>query len=105
MLRAMPPLVADTPAERAPHATRSLDRRIAALATAQHGVVHRRQLRTLGVSDSAIGRRAASGRLHRVHRSVYAVGHTVLGAHGRWLAAVLACRPGAVLSHSSAGAL
>src|SRR4029079_7860948 len=38
-------------------------------------------------------------------RSVYAVGHTVLGAHGRWLAAVLACRPGAVLSHSSAGAL
>jgi len=105
MLRAMPPLVADTPAERAPHATPSLDRRISALATAQHGVVHRRQLRTLGVSDSAIGRRAASGRLHRVHRSVYAVGHTVLGAHGRWLAAVLACRPGAVLSHSSAGAL
>jgi predicted transcriptional regulator of viral defense system len=105
MLAVMPRLVSATPAQRASRATPALDRRIADLAAAQHGVVHRRQLLYLGLSDSAVGRRVAAGRLHRVHRAVYAVGHPVLGAHGRWLAAVLACRPGAVLSHASAGAL
>ena len=49
--------------------------------------------------------RAAAGRLHRVHRGVYAVGHTVLTANGRRMAAVLAAGPGAVLSHASAAAL
>lgn len=105
MLRVMPSPVAATPAWRAPHATPPVDRRIGDLAARQHGVVHRRQLLELGLSESALGRRVASGRLHRVHRSVYAVGHPVLGANGRRLVAVLACRPGAVLSHASAGAL
>jgi len=36
---------------------------------------------------------------------VYAVGRQDLNEHGRWMAAVLACGPGAVLSHSSAAAL
>jgi very-short-patch-repair endonuclease len=40
-----------------------------------------------------------------LHRGVYAVGHGVLRPEGRWLAAVLACGPGAVLSHRSAAAL
>jgi hypothetical protein len=40
-----------------------------------------------------------------VHRGVYAVGHTTLTAKGRWLAAVLTCGPGALLSHVSAAAL
>ena len=40
-----------------------------------------------------------------VHRGVYAVGHSVLTRHGRWMAAVLAGGPGAVLSHASAAAL
>ena len=40
-----------------------------------------------------------------MHHGVYAVGHTVLGPRGRWMAAVLACRPQAVLSHAAAGAL
>ena len=35
----------------------------------------------------------------------YAVGHRRLTRHGRWMAAVLACGPGAVLSHDSAAAL
>ncbi len=39
-----------------------------------------------------------------MHRGVYAVGHTALGAKARRLAAVLACGPGAVLSHVSAAA-
>jgi hypothetical protein len=105
MLGAMPSLVAATSAQRRPHATPPLDRRIADLAVTQHGVVHRRQLLAMGLSEGALARRIAAGRLHRVHRSVYAVGHPALGAHGRWFAAVLACRPGAVLSHSSAGDL
>ena len=38
----------------------------------------------------------------RVHRGVYAVGHAALSREGRWMAAVLACGAGAVLSHHSA---
>lgn len=76
--------------------------RLAETAEAQYGVVSRAQLRALGYSGSAIGRALASGRLHRVHRGVYAVGHRRLSAHGQCHAAVLACRPGALLSHSSA---
>ncbi len=52
-----------------------------------------------------MARRLAAGRLHRVHRGVYAVGHSVLGIEGRWMAAVLAVGKGAVLSHHSAAAL
>jgi predicted transcriptional regulator of viral defense system len=83
----------------------SADRAIATLAGRQHGVVSRRQLRALGLTETAIDRRVARGRLHPVHRGVYAVGHRVLGVHGRWMAAVLACGPGAALSHGSAAAL
>jgi very-short-patch-repair endonuclease/predicted transcriptional regulator of viral defense system len=82
-----------------------MDRDIAALAASQFGVVARAQLRGLGLTDSAIARRVAAGRLHRVRRAVYAVGHPALGGDARWLAAVLACGSGAVLSHSSAAAL
>jgi hypothetical protein len=43
-----------------------------------------------------------AGRLHLIHRGVYALGHGVLRREGRWLAAVLACGDRAVLSHRSA---
>jgi very-short-patch-repair endonuclease len=78
---------------------------MAALAAAQHGVVERSQLRALGLTESAIARRVAVARLHRLHRGVYAVGHPVVGRLGQWLAAVLACGPTARLSHASAAAL
>jgi predicted transcriptional regulator of viral defense system len=52
-----------------------------------------------------VRRRVAAGRLHRLHRGVYAVGHRSLSWRGRWLAAVLAAGDGAVLSHTSAVAL
>jgi Transcriptional regulator, AbiEi antitoxin/REase_MTES_1575 len=78
---------------------------LARLAERQHGVVSVTQLRELDLSPSAIRDRAAAGRLHRLHRGVYAVGHPLLSSHGRWMAAVLACGPGAVLSHRSAAAL
>jgi very-short-patch-repair endonuclease len=65
-------------------------------------VVSIRQLEALGYSHSAISRATASGRIHRLYTGVYAVGHTNLSLHGQCLAAVLACGPGALLSHYSA---
>lgn len=47
-------------------------------------------------------REVARGELHRLYRGVYAVGHTRISPHGRCLAAVLACGPNALLSHTSA---
>jgi very-short-patch-repair endonuclease len=76
-----------------------------ALVDAQHGVVSREQLRGLGFSRHAIDHRIAKGRLHPVFRGVYAVGRSALTPRGRWMAAVLACGSGAVLSHDSAAAL
>jgi very-short-patch-repair endonuclease len=64
-----------------------------------------RQLEAAGVSKRAAAGRVRSGRLHRLHRGVYAVGHRAPSWHGRWMAAVLACGEGAVLSHGSAAAL
>jgi very-short-patch-repair endonuclease len=81
------------------------DRAVAALARRQYGVVGGSQLRELGVSNRGVAQRVEAGRLHRIHTGVYAVGHTVLGLHGRWMAAVLACGPTAVLSHGAAAAL
>jgi very-short-patch-repair endonuclease len=57
----------------------------------------------LGVSKSGIQYRIGVGRLHIVEREAYAVGHPYLTARGRWMAAVLACGEGSVLSHRSAG--
>jgi very-short-patch-repair endonuclease len=78
---------------------------LAALAARQWGVVTRRQLAAIGIERGAVARRVAAGRLHRLHRGVYAVGHTALRKEARWLAAVLACGDGAALSHRSAAAL
>jgi hypothetical protein len=75
------------------------------LAKRQHGVIARRQLLALGFSPKAIKHRVSVGRLHPVRRGVYAVGRPSLTQHGRWMAAVLTCSDGAVLSHSSAVAL
>jgi very-short-patch-repair endonuclease len=79
-----------------------LERALAELAERQWGVVSLEQLRASGFGDGAIKSRARSGRLHRLHRGVYAVGHRSLRREGRFVAAVLACGPGAVLSHRSA---
>jgi very-short-patch-repair endonuclease len=75
---------------------------IAALALRQHRVVARAQLLRAGVPSGAIQRRLESHRLFRLHRGVYAVGVPTVDDRGRWLAAVLACGDGAVLSHRAA---
>jgi very-short-patch-repair endonuclease len=76
-----------------------------ALAAVQHGVIARWQLLDLGFTAAAIRHRLENGRLHPVYRGVYAIGRPQLTREGRWMAAILACGSGAVLSHSSAGAL
>jgi hypothetical protein len=78
------------------------DAEIGSLASRQYGVVARRQLLVMGLTNEAIGRRVEAGRLHPIHRGVYAVGHTVLKAEGRWMAATLAT--GGALSHATAAA-
>jgi len=77
---------------------------IAELAALQYGVVARWQLLTLGLSRRMVGHRLRSGRLHPLHRGVYAVGHRHLTREARLIAAVLAGGRGAVLSHRSAAA-
>ena len=82
-----------------------VDALIARLAARQHGNVTQLQLRDLGVTRNGIAHRVKLGRLHRVHRGVYAVGRPPRTALERASAAVLACGPGAVLSHRCALAL
>jgi very-short-patch-repair endonuclease len=80
---------------------------VAGLAQRQHGVVSMAQLRALGLERGAIEWRLRRGRLHRVHRGVYAVGHRRLAVRGRLWAAVLACGgiDVAALSHRTAAAV
>jgi predicted transcriptional regulator of viral defense system len=85
--------------------TAGADEGVAGLAERQHGVVSRSQLTELGLGRGAINRRIQRRRLHVVHPGVYAVGHRRLTVQGRWMAAVLAAGPGAVLSHRDAAAL
>ena len=82
-----------------------LEAAISTLAERQHGVVSLCQLLFVGMSRAAVAKRAKDGRLHRVHRGVYAVRHPRLSARGRWIAATLAYGPDALLSHRSAAAL
>jgi very-short-patch-repair endonuclease len=71
----------------------------------QHGVVTRAQLLNAGLTARMVEVRRRTGRLHPVHRGVYAAGRPGLDDRGLWMAAVLAAGPDAVLSHRSAAAL
>src|SRR4051794_23671924 len=86
--RAIAPLSSGTP-----------DEIVAQIAARQHGVVRLAQLLWARLTRDAIRHRVKSGRLHRLYRGVYAVGHTGLSEKGRMLAAVCACGPGPALSH------
>jgi len=76
--------------------------RLRALASRQFGVVARRQLTHLGVCGSVIDNWVVAGDVHRIHRGVYAVGHTALSTEGELTAAVLLAGPDAMLSHGTA---
>jgi hypothetical protein len=80
----------------------SIEERIARLALRQNGNVTGEQLKDLGLGAKAIYYRAQHKRLFPVHQGVFAVGRPPQTAVERYAAAVLACGPGAALSHFSA---
>jgi very-short-patch-repair endonuclease len=76
---------------------------VRAIAGEQHGVAGRPQLLAAGVDGSAIDRALRSGRLHRIHRGVYAaLAPELLTEDGLLIAALLAAGEGALLSHGTA---
>jgi Protein of unknown function (DUF559) len=81
------------------------DVRVARLAAEQWSVIDLDELRRCGLSRQGVLVRVRNGRVHPMYRTVYAVGHANPPLQGRFLAAVKACEPGAVLSHFSAAAL
>jgi hypothetical protein len=79
--------------------------KVARIASRQHGIVTRPQLLTAGLSATGIRRRVDKGLLHPEHPGVYRVGHRAPSLEARYLAAVLACGDGAVLSGRAAAHL
>jgi very-short-patch-repair endonuclease len=65
-------------------------------------VVAASQMKRIGLPKATISDAVRQGRLHPIHRGVYAVGHEALSWDGRCMAAVLANEP-AVASHITAG--
>ena len=84
---------------------RNVEQEIARLATSQHGVVTRAELRDAGLSDAAIQRRVQKRWLLPQYRGVYRLGHEAPSVRARYLAAVRACGTGAFLSGRAAGYL
>jgi hypothetical protein len=81
---------------------RTVEERIARIASAQHGIVTWAGLRRAGISAAEVRWRARSGHLIRVHRGVYRVGHAAPSYEATYLAAVKACGYGAALWHRAA---
>jgi very-short-patch-repair endonuclease len=75
---------------------------LARFATRQHGVVSSRQLQRLGYDRDLVLAETKRGRLRRLHRRVYAVGHEALTWEG-WCVAAVAANAPCVASHWSAG--
>jgi hypothetical protein len=82
-----------------------LSRIVAGIASRQHGVVARWQLVAAGISEGWIDVRLGKGWLIRVYPGVYRVGHVAPSMEADYMAAVLACGDGAVLSGRAAAAL
>jgi predicted transcriptional regulator of viral defense system len=82
-----------------------VDDEVGRLAFVQNGMVTLEQLEGVGLTDEAVMKRVARGRLHRVHQRVYSLTPGVMTERGSFMAAVLACGPEAVLSHRSAAYL
>ena len=72
------------------------------MAARQQGRVSTAQLRWAGLGATSIAHRVRTGRLHRVRRGVYAVGHAGSNELAAAAAALLACGSRAILSHWSA---
>ncbi len=83
----------------------SIDERIAAIASHQSGRLSRSQLIAAGASSSSITRRVNAGRLIRVARGVYAVGHVAPAPYLKEVDALLGLAGQALLSHLTAARL
>ena len=86
----------------------SVDDRVAELSAGQHGVVTRKQLLAAGLTSRQVERRLSSGRLQGMHRGVYLIGSLrgdLKPPRAAEMAAVLACGPGALLSHRHGAAV
>ncbi len=112
-LRHMPHLAPSNPQSRAEsrnfhtyrgNSTSRCDLAVARLAAEAEGVVDLDELRGCGLSQRSINYRAQTGRLHRMHEGVFAVGHPNVSQKGLFIAAVKACKPDAALSHRAEAA-
>jgi predicted transcriptional regulator of viral defense system len=81
------------------------DAKIARICQAQHGLMTLVQLEAHGLTRQGVRERVVTGRLYRIHQAVYSLTPKVMTERGRFMAAVLACEPDAVLSHRSAAYL
>ena len=84
---------------------RTVERKLARIASSQWGVVTTLELLLAGVSKMEIRRRVQNGLLIRVHRAVYRGGHTAWSVEASYMAAVKACGKGAVLCGRAAAYL
>jgi len=83
--------------------SRTAEEEIARIAEAQHGVVTRSHLLGAGISAAGIWRRVRKGALLPEFWGVYRVGHRAPSTDAHYMAAILACGDGAVLSGRAAG--
>ena len=84
---------------------RTVEQELARIAGAAHGLVTRPELLGAGVTVAQIRSRVRRGALLREYPGVYRVGHAAPSVEARYLAAVLACGPGAVLCGRAAAYL
>jgi hypothetical protein len=85
--------------------TTTVERALARIAGAAHGVVTREQLLRAGITSREIETRLLNGALLREHRGVYRVGHRAPSVEAQYLAAVWACGQDALLTGRAAGHL
>jgi very-short-patch-repair endonuclease len=83
----------------------TVERKLARIASAAHGVVTWAELRRVGITAMEIRHRANNGALLREHRGVYRVGHRAPSTEATYLAAVRACGDRALLSGRAAAHL
>jgi len=80
-----------------------VEQQLARIAGKRHGVVTRRELLRAGITAKEIEWRLRIGSLLRDHPGIYRVGHRAPSPEACYLAAVLACGDGALLSGRAAG--
>ena len=84
---------------------RTVEQKVAAIASRAHGVVTRTELQEVGLTEAEIKSRITNRYLIRLHRGVFRVGHTAPSLYVRYLAAVKACGERSLLAGRAAAHL